>query len=116
MGNTRNDFALFRAVNTVLRLRCRLGLQPLRRPHDRQPNECAAEIAFRQQFVAVRSIVIRRLDEGVHLPDFVGRQAKAEGGHQGAFAAVNNGFKEPFIAQLAGEQVGASATGGLVTD
>jgi hypothetical protein len=60
--------------------------------------------------------MVGRFDEGVHLPDLIGRETKAKGWHLGSFAAIDHHFQELFVGQLGGEQIRSARTGAVVTD
>ena len=43
--------------------------------------------------------MIRRFDEGMHLPHLVGGEAQAEGRHLRALAAVDHGLQESLVGE-----------------
>ena len=59
--------------------------------------------------------MVGRFDEGVHLPDLVGRQALAERRHLRALAAIDHRFEELLIGQLGGKKVRAARAGAVMT-
>src|SRR5262245_11892211 len=59
--------------------------------------------------------MVRRLHEGMELPDLVGRQALAEGRHLGAFSAVDHRLEELLVGELGGEEVRTARAGAVMT-
>jgi hypothetical protein len=55
------------------------------------------------------SVMVGRLHESVDLPDFVRRQAQAEGWHLCAAAALDHGLQKALVAELRREEVGPRA-------
>ena len=55
--------------------------------------------------VGSASIMVRRLDEGVDLPDLVQQQAQAEGWHLRVLAAPDHRFQKALFAGLCREEV-----------
>ena len=60
--------------------------------------------------------MVRRFDEGVHLPDFIGREAQPEGRHLRALPAVDHSIEKLFVAEFRLEEIGPARAGAVVTD
>src|SRR5689334_18905859 len=61
------------------------------------------------------SIMIRRLQKRMDLPDFIGRQTLAESRHLGTLAAIDHRFLELLVRQLGGKKVRAASAGAVMT-
>jgi hypothetical protein len=60
--------------------------------------------------------MIRRLHEGMDLPDFVGRQAFAKSRHLGALATIDHRLKKLLVGKLCGEDIRSASAGALMTN
>jgi hypothetical protein len=58
--------------------------------------------------------MVRRLLAGVDLPDFVERQAQAEGRHLRSLAALDHRLQRALVAELRREQVRSPRAGAVV--
>jgi hypothetical protein len=71
---------------------------------------------LRSRFVGPASIMVCRLDERVDLPDFVPRQAQAEGWHLRSLATLDHRLKKALVAELRREEVRPPRAGAVVVD
>ena len=60
--------------------------------------------------------MVCRLDESADLPDFVQRQAQAEGWHLRSLAALDHGLQKALVVKLRREEVWSPRAGAVVAD
>lgn len=60
--------------------------------------------------------MVGRIHESVDLPDFVRRQAQAEGWHLRAAAALDHGLQKALVAELRRKEVRPPRAGAVVAD